>query len=370
MNFSSLVSSEGLTSRFSDTVLSAQTNATPLVAGGVGPVIHDVATESITVGRILTGVTLFCIILLTIAGNVLVFVAVSSNKKLRTVSNFFIVSLSFADILVATMVMVPATMNEIFQKWILGNGFCSIWASFDVMLCSASILNVCLISLDRYLAIMTPLRYNALMTHSRALLLLSSAWTIAICTSFVPIQNGWHNPDLPSLENLTIFSAEPQCIFIVSLPYALTASTVTILLPIIIAFVLYYRVSKEAKRQAFFVGTLIAPSHVLLGKDVSNKSLREPFTRKATVTLGVIVGAYVVTWAPFLVCNITDAFCRCIPPKVFTGFVWLGYCNSLINPIIYPLFMRDFRKVYIKLLQGCCPRLSFLKKASKATMRH
>ncbi|XP_041377301.1 5-hydroxytryptamine receptor 6-like [Gigantopelta aegis] len=333
----------------------------------VSEVEPDFGIRTMRVETILIGVTLGLIVFCTIIGNVFVFLAVISNKKLRTVSNYFIVSLSLADLLVGTVVMIPAALNETIVEWVLGVEFCSIWASFDVMLCSASILNVCLISLDRYMSIMTPLRYNAAMTHRRALALLAGTWFVAILTSFVPIQNGWHNIEMPSLENLTFFSRRPQCIFVVSFPYAVTASTVTILLPIIIAFVLYYRVSKVAKRQACFVGTLLAPSHVLLGKPMSSKSIREPFTRKATVTLGIIVGAYVVTWAPFLVVNTVESYCRCLPPRVFISFVWLGYCNSLINPIIYPLFMRDFRKVYGKILKGFCPRFKFLKKASKAS---
>jgi hypothetical protein len=55
--------------------------------------------------------------------------------------------------LVGTIVMIPAALNEIFGEWICHLAFCSIWVSFDVMLCSASVLNVCLISIDRYVSI-------------------------------------------------------------------------------------------------------------------------------------------------------------------------------------------------------------------------
>lgn len=319
----------------------------------------DPGRDDMTAASVATAVTLGLLTLVTLAGNLLVFAAVASDKKLRTVSNLFIVSLSLADLLVGTVVMVPATLSEVCQRWVLGATFCPVWASFDVMLCSASVLNVCLISFDRYLSIMTPLRYNALMTTRRAGLLLLLAWSIAVASSFVPITNGWHNPDHNTLHNLTANGQVPQCVLRVSLPYALSASFVTILLPIIIAFILYCRVSAEAKRQALFVRSLIAPSRVLLGQELTNSSIREPFTRKATVTLGVIVGAYVVTWTPFLVTNVIDAQCRCVPTKIFGAFVWLGYCNSLINPIIYPLLMRDFRKVYIAHVRACCPSVAF-----------
>lgn len=314
---------------------------------------------------VLIGIVLLSLIFFTVAGNVMVLIAVFANRKLRTVSNMFIVSLSLTDLFVGTIVMIPAALNEVFGKWLLAREFCSIWVSFDVMLTSASILNVCLISIDRYIAIMTPLRYRAIMTNRRAIFMLLVVWGIAVLSSFVPVENGLHNPSMPTLENLTIFTNQPQCIFIVSFVYAVIAGSVTILLPIIVALSLYWRVSKEAKRQAFLVGSLIAAGNVLLGQHVASKHIREPFTRKATVTLGIIVGAFVVTWTPFLIVNIVDAYFQVIPPKVFTAFVWLGYCNSLINPIIYPLFMRDFRKVYRTLASKCCPYVKKIKSLRK-----
>ncbi|XP_060085627.1 5-hydroxytryptamine receptor 6-like [Ylistrum balloti] len=332
-------------------------------------IVIDVYPEFIgyayTIQSVFIGIILFSLITLTVAGNVVVLLAVFSNRKLRTVSNMFIVSLSLTDLFVGTIVMIPAALNEIFGEWLLARAFCSIWVSFDVMLTSASILNVCLISIDRYIAIMTPLRYRTLMTNRRAICMLSIVWGIAVLSSFVPVENGLHSPDLPTLENLTIFSEQPQCIFIVSFTYAVIAGSVTILLPIIVALTLYWRVSKEAKRQAFLVGSLIAAGNVLLGQHVASKHIREPFTRKATVTLGIIVGAFVVTWTPFLIANSVDAYFQVIPPKVFTAFVWLGYCNSLINPIIYPLFMRDFRKVYKSMFSRCCPYVKKIKSLRK-----
>ncbi|OWF55376.1 5-hydroxytryptamine receptor 6-like [Mizuhopecten yessoensis] len=332
-------------------------------------IVVDVYPEFIgyayTIQSVIIGIVLFSLIILTVAGNIIVLLAVFSNRKLRTVSNMFIVSLSLTDLFVGTIVMMPAALNEIFDQWILAREFCSIWVSFDVMLTSASILNVCLISIDRYIAIMTPLRYRTLMTNRRAILMLCVAWGISILSSFVPVENGLHNPEMATLENLTIFSEQPQCIFIVSFPYAVIAGSVTILLPIIVALTLYWRVSKEAKRQAFLVGSLITAGNVLLGQHVASKHIREPFTRKATVTLGIIVGAFVVTWTPFLIANNIDAYFQVIPPKVFTAFVWLGYCNSLINPIIYPLFMRDFRKVYKSMFTKCCPYVRKIKSLRK-----
>jgi hypothetical protein len=54
--------------------------------------------------------------------------------------------------------------------------------------------------------------------------MLLAAWGIAIFSSFVPIENGLHNPSLHTLENLTLLSEKPQCLFVVSFTYAVTAS--------------------------------------------------------------------------------------------------------------------------------------------------
>ena len=328
------------------------------------------------------------------------------------------------------------------------------------MLCSASVLNVCAISFDRYVFILSPLRYKALMTMPRAYILLAVLWTVAILSSFVPITNGLHNADLPNFHrpsawneynpllnildvnfgktlpkhfdksektqnspdcflntsintssspnqnqnitdnnfhssfvnfveynssdfisslsnttstqstshiNMTLPTGEPerQCVLVVSLPYAVGAGMVTIMCPIILAIFLYFRVSEEARRQAMLVRSLVGPTSVLLGHVPPARTSKVAFSRKSSVTLGVIVGAYVVTWTPFLITNVVHAACLCVPPSLFVTTVWLGYCNSLVNPIIYPLLIKDFRKVYRELLSRCCPRWRFLKRKVK-----
>ena len=51
-----------------------------------------------------------------------------------------------------------------------------------------------------------------------------------------------------------------------------------------------------------------------------------------------------------------QAVCECVPLALFDAITWLGYCNSTMNPIIYPLFMRDFKRALAKLLPCCSSR--------------
>ena len=81
--------------------------------------------------------------------------------------------------------------------------------------------------------------------------------------------------------------------------------------------------------------------------------------KKAAKTVGIIVGCFVICWAPFFTVYLAGAFCPdCTPASVFHIFFWLGYCNSAANPFIYGLCSRDFRYAFKTLLRcGCRPSI-------------
>ncbi|OQR70152.1 octopamine receptor 1-like [Tropilaelaps mercedesae] len=94
-------------------------------------------------------------------GNLLIIAAVLASNKLRTVTNYFVISLAVADLLVGLTVMPYSITLEVFQAWPFGGHFCKIWLAVDVWLCTSSILNLCAISVDRYLAITRPMKYRS-----------------------------------------------------------------------------------------------------------------------------------------------------------------------------------------------------------------
>ncbi|KAK1801830.1 hypothetical protein P4O66_022467, partial [Electrophorus voltai] len=363
-------------------------------------------------GPWLLAVMLSLIILMTACGNILLIALVFAHRSLRCTSNCFLVSLFLSDLMVALVVMPPAMLNVLCGTWVLSPGFCSVWLCFDVMCCSASILNLCVISLDRYLLIISPLRYKQRMTPPRALLLVGGAWSLAALTSFLPIEMDWHSlgrlqdhsghssangttPGLSSYYPPSYFqisnsgSLSLQCRLRVTLPFALVATFLTFFLPSTAICFTYCRILLAARRQARQVEALThplyphhspgeplhPPSLAHVAQDGGDYSHQEPpalrhaplsgnserrlahrqgkRALKASLTLGVLLGLFFSAWLPFFITNTAQAVCECIPPSLFDAITWLGYCNSTMNPIIYPLFMRDFKRALGRLLPCC-----------------
>lgn len=147
----------------------------------------------------LTALTVLCaglmvfIIVASICGNLLVIVSVMRHRKLRVITNYFVVSLAFADMLVAMGAMTfnfSVQINK--QKWLFGYFMCDVWNSLDVYFSTASILHLCCISVDRYYAIVKPFRYQVNMTKKVVAVLLLFTWVSPAVIAFVPIFRGWY----------------------------------------------------------------------------------------------------------------------------------------------------------------------------------
>ena len=83
------------------------------------------------------------------------------------------------------------------------------------------------------------------------------------------------------------------------------------------------------------------------------RKLAKARERRATLVLGLVMAAFILCWLPFFIFYVASAFCMgCIPVLVFTVFFWIGYCNSALNPIIYTVFNRDFRRAFQRILFG------------------
>ncbi|ESO98404.1 hypothetical protein LOTGIDRAFT_94741, partial [Lottia gigantea] len=293
------------------------------------------------------GVILASLIFISISGNILVCVAVFTDRKLKRNSNLFIVSLAIADLLVAVLVMTFALANDIQGTWEFGAVFCKIWISADIMCSTASILNLCAISLDRFIHIKDPLRYESWMTGRRTMLFISLVWVLSLLISFVPIHLGWHQD--PG-EGAGPQTNEDMCIFELNPIYAVVSSTISFYIPCIVMISIYCRLYLYARKHVESIKrTHTAERFNVNGTD--KKVSSKVSDHKAAVTLGIIMGVFLLCWLPFFTVNLIAAFCAsCIQPLVFKILTWLGYVNSSLNPIIYSIFNSEFREAFRKII--------------------
>ena len=385
--------------------------------------------EFVSIGiLVLKGIIMSVILLCAVLGNLLVVVSVVRNRKLRVITNYFVISLAMADILVALMAMPFNASVELTNKWLFSYNMCDLWNSFDVYASTVSILHLCCISIDRYYAIVRPLEYPMKMTGRRVTVMLCHVWIAPLIISFLPIFMGWY----ATQEHLEFRLNNPHiCSFEVNKTYALVSSSISFWIPCSVMIYMYYRIYQEAARQERMLyrhsrlSTASQASQVPLstvvtapvstgsvgsngsttvtstnknttGASTSTNSQNKQFSsgsnrrliahrpstdiqeatptkernliklkreHKAARTLGIIMGAFIMCWLPFFTWYVTVSLCGkklCPCPDIVVVILfWIGYFNSMLNPLIYAYFNRDFREAFKKTLVcvfycGCC----------------
>ncbi|XP_060895238.1 dopamine receptor D4b [Labrus mixtus] len=355
------------------------------------------------------------LIVIVTCGNVLVCISVYMEKALKTTTNYFIVSLAFADLLLAVLVL-PLFVYAEFQGgvWSLNMLLCDGLMTMDVMLCTASIFNLCAISVDRFIAVSIPLNYNRKHVDYRQIVLLSATWLLSLAVAS-PVVFGINNvPDRDPTEcklednNYVVYSS--VCSFFIPCPIMLLLYLGVLrgLQRWEEARKLKLRSSIEACRKlqhaaittvfSPLTGTIPGPLPMPLPRiierdlaqcrlddtddfmqqeipyprqyrenSVPTLTLSEQLTRqkrakinnrerKAMRVLPVVVGCFLFCWTPFFVVHTTRAVClTCdIPHALMSTVTWLGYVNSALNPIIYTMFNTEFRKFFKRCFRSCC----------------
>ncbi|XP_022523596.2 trace amine-associated receptor 1-like [Astyanax mexicanus] len=286
--------------------------------------------------------------LLTVIGNLLVIITVIHFKQLHTPTNYLIVSLAVADLLVGGVVMPPSMLRSVETCWYLGSIFCKIHSSLDVTVCTASILNLCIISLDRYYAVCHPLLYHSKMTPNTTVFMIFVCWTISVLVGF-----GMIFLELNILGNEDFyynnFVCEGSCTVFQAKVGALVFSMLCFYIPALVMLSVYVKILHTARRQA----RAIHSTNTHIKNTAEEKANINKSERKATKTLAIIMGVFLSFWVPFFLCNCIDPFTGySVPPLLFDLFLWVGYFNSTCNPIVYAFFYSWFRHAFKVILSG------------------
>ncbi|XP_028293973.1 muscarinic acetylcholine receptor M5a [Gouania willdenowi] len=182
--------------------------------------------------------------LITIVGNVLVMISFKVNSQLKTVNNYYLLSLAAADLIIGVFSMNLYTSYILMGYWALGNLACDLWLAVDYVASNASVMNLLVISFDRYFSITRPLTYRAKRTPKRAGIMIGLAWTVSLILWAPPIlcwQYFVGKRTVPERQCQIQFFSEPVITF--------GTAIAAFYIPVSVMTILYWRIYKETERR-------------------------------------------------------------------------------------------------------------------------
>ncbi|CAN2387948.1 neuromedin-U receptor [Pristimantis euphronides] len=297
--------------------------------------------------------TYLMIFLTGVAGNLLTCTVIAKHRKMRTPTNLYLFSLAISDLLVLVFGM-PLETYEMWQNYPFpfGEGGCYFKTFLFETVCFASILNVTALSVERYLAVIHPLKTKHVMTNVHARRVISVVWCISLlCAIPNTSLHGIYYIYLPSLERVeesaTCTMLKPRWI------YNLVIQLTTIFfyfIPVSIITILYLLIGCRLTRER------------RLGRSCKTDatwgiSLESGKRRQITKMLSVVVIVFTICWAPFHIDRLLWSFIVRWTDSMHTVFQYVHilsgiffYLSAAVNPIIYNLLSTKFRESFTELV--------------------
>ncbi|KAM9466173.1 muscarinic acetylcholine receptor M5a [Clarias gariepinus] len=204
--------------------------------------------------------------LVTITGNVLVMISFKVNSQLKTVNNYYLLSLAVADLIIGIFSMNLYTSYILMGYWSLGSLACDLWLAMDYVVSNASVMNLLVISFDRYFSITRPLTYRAKRTPKRAGIMIGLAWLVSLILWAPPIlcwQYFVGKRTVPERQCQIQFFSEPVITF--------GTAIAAFYIPVSVMTILYCRIYKETERRTKDLAELQEVNHSI-DSDITNKS--------------------------------------------------------------------------------------------------
>ena len=254
--------------------------------------------------------------IIAILGNSLVIFLIITRRRLRTKANWFILSLAVADLMLV-VVFIPPHFSCQMTRCSHSMVILHLVSYFG----EVSVTNIIAFTVDRYFAIVLPLKYPRIITQTKIALVLMSAWLAPLILDIIPTLL-LSNEKIAQLTSMVIFQISPCFILAVA-----TRKMIKI-------------ANRHSKRTSLLLKQLKfnQPCHLIRGKSEVSSA------RLISIMVGVFLACYV--------CQSLSSLCSCFPsckesqPEVVVRYTLalLLVINSGANPFVYALFKRDIKK--------------------------
>ncbi|KAM4632583.1 somatostatin receptor type 5-like [Discoglossus pictus] len=273
---------------------------------------------------------LVCVI--GLSGNTLVIYVVLRYAKMKTVTNIYILNLAVADVLFMLGLPFIATQNAI-SYWPFGTFLCRLVMTVDGINQFTSIFCLTVMSIDRYLAVVHPIKSTKWRRPRVAKLISATVWTVSFLVVlpviiFSDVQKDLNTCNINWPEPVTIWSAA----------FIIYTSVLGFFGPLLVIVLCYLLIVIKVKSSGLRVGS----------------TRRRKSERKVTRMVVIIVAVFVFCWLPFYITNIVNLAFIVPDEPAFAGIyffvVILSYANSCANPILYGFLSDNFKQSFQKVL--------------------
>ncbi|XP_072034900.1 probable G-protein coupled receptor 19 [Amphiura filiformis] len=267
--------------------------------------------------------------LLSIFGNVLVILVVHRSRRLQSTTNYFVVSLSFADLCMALLCMPFILGRVVAHQWLFGVFICKLVRFLQYMAPGATVYVLLAIGVDRFYTIIYPLSFK--ITRGKAKRMIGISWIVSVilsCPAFFffnlsNVGSSWEFCD-------TFISHHTAGVM-----YTAFIVLVEYLLPSVLIVLIYAKIIKHI----WNVG--------ISGRTVQRTMNAVPRTKVKTVKMLMIVTAvYFLSWTPFFITQLVYSSLNppYVDPTIYIACVWIAFASSASNPIIYAYYNSNFRR--------------------------
>ncbi|XP_046360468.1 neuropeptide FF receptor 2-like isoform X2 [Haliotis cracherodii] len=291
------------------------------------------------------------VIAFAIVGNVLIILVVARNKRMQTTTNYYIVNLAAADLLVAVSCSWVHLVDDLTDGWVLGSFFCKFNTFAQVLSLVASIFTLTFISCDRFFGIVFAMKAHFIERRARytivALWVCSLAIAVPMLIYRVQEERAWRNhvekwcdDDWPVVEWKDPVSNSTMSDIPARKIYYTIVCVVLFFLPCILMSAAY----------AVIIWTLWSAK--VPGERISKDiRLQTQLKKRIILMLVLLLVTFIICWGPLVGILMyseyrEDKLSTLGPwyPKLEYFSRYLAHVNSAINPMIYAGFNDNFKK--------------------------
>ena len=275
------------------------------------------------------------IVLFLFVGNCLTLLFMMLNRRMRTIPNMFVASLAVSDLLIGVFIVAPLSIPTLVTShWPFNNTTCQFQGYVVGMLAAASIHTLVLMAVNRYYRIVKPTKYRRYFTKKKTLIIILVSWFYSICAPLIYVFSGTRIVFLPS-KFFCFFLIEKGAFVAYGVPLYIG-------IPACVIVYCYFRIFTTVRNHN--------SNFHLSGNPISSVYVEEV---KVARTLLIIVVFFDLCWIPILAIDFVDTISQryIFPSEVYVAYTFLATISSALNPLIYGVMNKSFRRNYLKVLR-------------------